>query len=164
MKKYILIIALVILGCDIISSPPTPGDETEPLGLLWKYEYDYFGWGPRAAPAPVGDSLVIMTGDVYITCLGADSGSVKWKYPVPGGREAKMWNLPIDDTQFFGWQKEEREVLFALDLATGHENWFIDSCAYSDLHGLGPAYYSPHGREAFKVSLEGEVLDTISSD
>lgn len=150
------------LGC--INIPDVKETPEEPLGLLWEYEYDYFGWGPRATPAPVGDSLVIMAGDQYISCIRTDSGSVKWQYPVPGGREAKIWRLLFDDTQFFGWQRAEREVLFALDLDTGNENWSIDSCAYWDHHGVGPAYYSPHGREAFRISLDGEILDTVRSD
>lgn len=157
-----LLLLINSLGC--VNTPDVKETPEEPLGLLWGHKYDYIGWGPRATPAPVGDSLVIMTGDQHVSCIRTDSGSLKWQYPVPGGREAKIWRLLFDDTQFFGWQQAEREVLFALDLDTGNENWSIDSCAHWDNHGVGPAYYSPHGREAFKISLNGVMLDTVTSD
>ena len=156
---------MILLGCST-----EPIDENgvkppeEPLRFLWEYQYDYFGWGPRTQPVVVSDSLIIMTGDQYITCLRTVDGTVKWKYQAPGGREAKIWNLLFDETQFYGWERNAGEVLYALDIQSGQLTWSIDSVAYSDLHGLGPAHYSPHGREAFKISLTGEVLDTVKSD
>lgn len=159
------IVVLSLAGC--LVPPESPVDKTllEPLTLLWEYEYDYYGWGPRATPKLVGDSLILITGDQNISCIYIDSGLVKWKYSVPGGRESKIRNILFNEEQFFGWQDGENDMVFALDMETGQENWSIDSSGYIFRHGLSlNNYFAPYHRTIHKISFDGHIIDTVSSD
>jgi len=171
MKPFALLTLILMLtnclGC--LNTPngddPDTTNTEESLGLLWEYEYDYQGWGPRAMPKLVGDSLILMTGDQFISCIYADSGLVKWQYPLPGENESKIRHLLFDDTQFYGWQQSIGNRVFALDIQTGLENWSVDSCGYIFRHGLSQNYYyAPYYNKLHKFSLDGIVSDTINSD
>ncbi len=155
---------LLVLITSCFNNKEEPENPEEPLGLLWEYSYSMKGWGPEAQPGLIGDSLILMTGDEYISCLLTDSGDVKWRYSVPGGNVSTIQNLLYDDLQFYGWQYRNGNKLFAVNIETGEENWSIDSAGYYENHGLGSEYYySPYGTRFFKITLTGEVVETVKS-
>lgn len=158
-----VILCLLIYSCnsDHVSQIDNPEG---PLAALWEYKYDFYGWGSRATPELVGDSLIFITGDKYITCLYTDSGVVKWQFPVPGGHESLMRNILHSEFQLFGWQLGAQDQLYSLDIVTGQLQWTIDSVGYWERHGLGPNYYSPYKTSAYKIAFSGQVLDTVTSD
>ncbi len=162
--RYILILLLMLflVGCLTPVEDDITQDDT--LELLWAYPYSMVGWGGRVSPGVVGDSLVLMTGDEYITCLRADSGSIKWRYDVPGDFYSFIGSFLFDDQQLYAWEKNDGYSVYTLDMATGELNWSIDSCGRSNHHGIGPNYYSPFYKSAFKISKSGQVLDTVKSD
>jgi len=165
MKIFINICLCVLFVCCKGTGPNKPVDQhTDSLQLLWSYEYSPEGWGTDAQPAVVGDSLLLITGDRYISCLRLDSGTVKWQFPVPGGGASYIQNILFDDNNFYGWQYRSGNPVYALNLLTGEKIWSIDSTAYYRFPGLSPTYYySPYGYKFFKITKAGSVIDTVES-
>jgi len=156
--KYLIhiLIVIMVIGCD--NNPDHKDIPPEQLELLWEYSYSMRGWGPEVEPTVVGDSLILMAGDEYITCLQLENGVVKWKQLTTDGNVASLFNFLFDDTQVYGWQNR---AIYALDVQSGNYNWIVDSTGYYRYHGFSQSYYySPYGSKFYKISKNGQVVDT----
>ncbi len=147
-----------------------PKDSSEvvddfPFVELWSYEFSEKDWFHGTPPVIVGDSLVLTSGDEYLTCLRLVDGSLKWQYAAPGGYLSDMKNILFNDTQVFFWNRRPSQSLQALDIESGALLWSLDSVAGSRFHALSSThYYSTYGNKYFKISLDGTVVDTVNSD
>ena len=165
MKSFISICLCTLFVCCKGTDPNKPIDQhSDSLQILWSYEYSPEGWGADAQPAIAGDSLLLITGDRYISCLKLDSGKIKWRFPVPGDKMSSIRNILFDDTKFYGWQYRSGNQVYALNFLTGEKMWSIDSAAYYRYPGISPThYYSPYGYKFFKITKAGSVVDTVES-
>ncbi len=125
MHLLISILLLLLIGCSCEKPTSSTNDNPEePLGLLWEYPYTFISFGPDMAPEPVGDSLVIFTGDHNITCLYSETGEIKWTTRISEIVASSIRKLIFDDSQVYGWQVElGYRGIFALDINTGIKNW-----------------------------------------
>ncbi len=165
MKTILIpILAFILISCFVPTEPAVVANPGDSLTLLWEYEYDQFGFGSWLPPGFVGDSLIIMTGDEYITCLRTDNGTMKWRYDVPGDNASSMHNLVHNESYLFGWQNGSNYPAFAVNISTGLQVWSIDSIGFGRYHCASPSYiFTPYGHRFFKLSFEGEVLDSATS-
>jgi outer membrane protein assembly factor BamB len=113
---------LVVTGCDSASGPPRP--ETRGLEVAWTYEFD--GDAPTHAPVVVGDSLVLVSGDAYLTSLRLRDGSVKWRAPVDPEMTLLADRVLVDERHAYGTHYTHRTgetTIRAWRLDTGTEAW-----------------------------------------
>ncbi len=166
MKVIHLIFSIALIstiGC--VEHPSDNSTPEEPLGLLWEHEYQILGWGGQAPPTLIGDSLVLMTGDSFITCLRVGNGAVKWKHVLFGYSPSSIANFVFNENLLFGWEREDNYSVYAVDLNNGEKIWSFDSLGNHQYSGLSPsAYYSPYGRRFYKISFDGSILDTMNSE
>ena len=141
MKIYtiVILVILILTNCTCFDNDDTR--EEIQLNLLSYYPYSYIGYGPEAPPGCIGDSLILMSGNKYITCLYIDSLKVKWKMEVPGGGNSTILEFLYDENNLYGWQ--ERHGIYAWDVKTGENKWTFN-IGDEDLIGFYPCISPDH--------------------
>jgi outer membrane protein assembly factor BamB len=118
----VLSCTLVVTGCD--SAGGLPLLEGRGLEVAWTYEFD--GDAPTHSPVVVGDSLVLVSGDAYLTSLRLRDGSVKWRAPVDPEMPLLADRVLVDARHAYGTHYTHRRgetTIRAWRLDTGTEAW-----------------------------------------
>lgn len=121
----ILVFALALLfvgGCDSVND----SDRASPTGLTVDWTYRFDGDAPTHPPVVVGDSLLLVSGDAYLTALRLRDGSVKWKALVDREMALLADRVLTDDRHAYGTHYRHRTgevTIRAWRLDTGAEAW-----------------------------------------
>jgi len=152
--------------CGLLNEKSHDGKKPEePLRLLWSYEYTYPGIS-TVAPAILGNQYVITAPYTQYVCLNQQSGSLRWQYSNPEGKEANNNVVLYDSTTLYG-KEDKGSYYFAVDIKSGKKAWkqkndaglFYDyvSDAVDDNH----VYLAGDDSVIYVVSKQGKYQKTI---